>query len=101
MTKRIVLPSARTAPAPAPKPPADGVARVWRETKGRSGKGVTVVRGLQLDAAALQKLAQHLKTACGSGGTVKDGNVEVQGDHADKVVGLLIAQGIRAKRAGG
>lgn len=85
----------------AAKAPADGVARVWRETKGRGGKGVTVVRGLQLDAGELQKLAQHLKTSCGSGGTVKDGTIEVQGDHADKVVGLLLAQGLKAKRAGG
>ena len=83
------------------KAPADGMARVWRETKGRGGKGVTVVRGLVMNAEAMQKLGQHLKTSCGSGGTVKDGTIEVQGDHADKVVALLIAQGIRAKRAGG
>lgn len=79
----------------------DGVVRVWRETKGRGGKAVTVVRGVPLDAAGLVRLAQQLKAGCGSGGTVKDGAIEVQGDHADKVVGLLQAQGYAVKRAGG
>ena len=74
---------------------------VWRETKGRAGKGVTVVRGLALDAAALEALGKQLKTMCGSGGTVKDGAIEVQGDHAERVVAALRAKGIKAKRAGG
>jgi translation initiation factor 1 len=82
------------------KPP-DGIVRVSRETKGRGGKAVTVVRGLALDAVALVKLAQQLKAACGSGGTVKDGAIEVQGDHCDKVIALLQAQGHTVKRAGG
>jgi translation initiation factor 1 len=81
--------------------PADGVVRVSRETKGRGGKSVTIVRGLALDAAALVKLAQQLKAACGSGGTVKEGAIEVQGDHCDKVIALLKAQGRTVKRAGG
>jgi translation initiation factor 1 len=85
----------------AAPPPADGVVRVSRETKGRGGKAVTLVRGLALDAAALEQLGKQLKAACGSGGTVKDGVVEVQGDHCDKVLALLLAQGHRAKRAGG
>jgi len=80
---------------------SDGIARVSRETKGRGGKAVTVVRGLAPDAASLDKMAKQLKAACGSGGTVKDGVVEVQGDHCDKVVALLLAQGLKAKRAGG
>jgi translation initiation factor 1 len=80
---------------------ADGVVRVSRETKGRGGKAVTVVRGLAVDAASLVKLAQQLKAACGSGGTVKDGAIEVQGDHCDKVIALLKAQGHTVKRAGG
>ena len=79
----------------------DGIVRVSRETKGRGGKAVTVVRGLSLDAASLVKLAQQLKSACGSGGTVKEGAIEVQGDHCDKVIALLVAQGQRVKRAGG
>lgn len=85
-------------PAPAP---GDGIARVLRETKGRGGKAVTVVRGAPVDAAALVKLGQELKAACGSGGTVKDGDIEVQGDHVDKVMALLQARGWKVKRAGG
>jgi translation initiation factor 1 len=85
----------------APLPVGDGIVRVSRETKGRGGKAVTVVRGVPVDAAGLVKLGQQLKTACGSGGTVKDGVVEVQGDHVDKVIGLLQAQGHKVKRAGG
>ena len=81
--------------------PTDGIVRVSRETKGRGGKAVTVVRGLAMDAALLAKLAQQLKAACGSGGTVKDGVVEVQGDHCEKVMALLKAQGHSVKRAGG
>ena len=73
---------------------------VWRETKGRAGKGVTVVRGLALDAVALAALGKQLKIMCGSGGAVKDGVIEVQGDHAERVVAALIAMGIKAKRAG-
>jgi translation initiation factor 1 len=87
--------------AVAPSPPSDGIVRVSRETKGRGGKAVTLVRGLALDAASLDKLAKQLKAACGSGGTVKDGVVEVQGDHCDKVVALLKGQGHAVKRAGG
>ena len=75
--------------------------RVSRETKGRGGKAVTVVRGLALDAAGLEALGKRLRTACGSGGTVKDGVVEVQGDHLEKVIALLTAQGMKVKRAGG
>ena len=88
----------RQAAAPAP---GDGIVRVLRETKGRGGKAVTVVRGAPGDAAALVKLGQELKAACGSGGTVKDGIVEVQGDHVDKVMALLQQRGWKVKRAGG
>ena len=87
--------------SPAAATPSDGIVRVSRETKGRGGKAVTVIRGLALDVAALDKLAKQLKAACGSGGTVKDGVVEVQGDHCDKVMALLAAQGHKVKRAGG
>lgn len=79
----------------------DGVVRVSRESKGRGGKAVTLVKGVALDAMALQQLGKQLKTACGSGGTVKDGVIEVQGDHCDRVVELLKAQGYVVKRAGG
>lgn len=74
--------------------------RVQRETGGRGGKTVTVVRGLPLDAAALQQLAKQLKAACGTGGTCKDGVVEVQGDHVERVLAWLSQQGFAPKRAG-
>ena len=82
-------------------PSADGVVRVSRETKGRGGKAVTLVKGVALDAAALAALGKQLKAACGSGGTVKDGVIEVQGDHVDRLVGWLAAAGHSVKRAGG
>ena len=88
---------ARRAAAPA----GDGIARVSRESKGRGGKTVTLVRGLSLDAAALAALGKRLRSACGSGGTVKDGVLEVQGDHAERVIALLKAEGFAVKRAGG
>jgi translation initiation factor 1 len=87
--------------AAAPPGPGDGIVRVQRETKGRGGKAVTVVRGAPGDAAAVLKLGQDLKAACGSGGTVKDGTIEVQGDHVDKVMALLQQRGMQVKRAGG
>lgn len=79
----------------------DGVVRVSRQTKGRGGKSVTLVKGLALDATALALLGKQLRTACGSGGTVKDGVIEVQGDHCELVMELLARQGHRPKRAGG
>jgi translation initiation factor 1 len=87
----------------APKAPTgDGVVRVSREGKGRGGKTVTLVRGLALDAGALAALGKRLRSACGSGGTVKDGVLEVQGDHVERVIELLRAEGIaNVKRAGG
>ncbi len=90
--------SCRVAPA---RPAGDGIVRVSRQTKGRAGKGVTLVKGLDLDDAALGALGKQLKTACGSGGTVKDGVIEVQGDHVERVMELLKAQGHTVKRAGG
>ena len=82
-------------------PAGDGVVRVSRESMGRGGKAVTVVKGVALDAIALQQLGKDLKTACGSGGTVKDGVIEVQGDHCERVIELLKARGWNVKRAGG
>lgn len=84
-----------------PVPKTDGVVRVSRETKGRGGKSVTLVKGLALDALGLALLGKQLKAACGSGGTVKDGVIEVQGDHADTLVAVLQKHGHNAKRAGG
>ncbi|MGE0350047.1 translation initiation factor Sui1 [Hydrogenophaga sp.] len=82
-------------------PVGDGVARVSRETKGRGGKAVTLVRGLALPPDALASLGKQLRTACGSGGTVKDGVIEIQGDHVERVMAALTAQGHTVKRAGG
>ena len=82
-------------------PVGDGVVRVSRQTKGRGGKSVTLVKGLALDPVALAALGKQLRTACGSGGTVKDGVIEVQGDHCELVVETLKRLGHDAKRAGG
>lgn len=82
-------------------PTGDGTVRVSRETKGRGGKAVTLVKGVLLDAAALAVLGKQLKAACGSGGTVKDGVIEIQGDHVERVMVALQVQGHRVKRAGG
>ena len=79
----------------------DGNVRVSLQTKGRAGKGVTLVKGLPLDAAALAALGKQLRSACGSGGTAKDGTLELQGDHVARVMELLKAQGYAVKRSGG
>jgi translation initiation factor 1 len=82
-------------------PVGDGVVRVSRQTKGRGGKSVTVVKGLPLDAIALALLGKQLRTQCGSGGTVKDGVIEVQGDHVEAILAALVKLGHQAKKAGG
>ena len=86
---------------PVERPAGDGIVRVSRETQGRKGKGVTVVRGLPLADAELAELGRRLKALCGSGGTVKDGVVEVQGEHRDRIVDFLAAAGWTVRRAGG
>jgi translation initiation factor 1 len=75
--------------------------RVAREVAGRGGKGVSVITGLPLDEAALEALATQLKKSCGAGGAAKDGRIEIQGDHRDKLVAELIKLGYEAKRSGG
>jgi len=79
----------------------DGIVRVSRETKGRSGKGVTLVSGAPLAPADLEKLATQLKKRCGTGGTVKDGVIEIQGEHRDTLVAELSKLGFKVKRVGG
>jgi translation initiation factor 1 len=79
----------------------DGAVRVSRQSKGRGGKTVTLVKGLALDAAALAALAKLLRTACGAGGTVKDGVIEVQGDHCATIMAALDKHGYRPKQSGG
>lgn len=80
---------------------ADGMVRVSRETKGRAGRGVTVVKGLALEAAALAELGRQLRATCGTGGTVKGGSIELQGDHRDAVIEALAQQGWKVRRSGG
>jgi translation initiation factor 1 len=87
--------------ATAAGPAGDGVVRVGRETKGRKGAGVSVVSGVPLDEAGLKVLAGELKKACGSGGTLRDGVIEIQGEHRDRLVTLLQARGWNVKRVGG
>jgi len=84
---------------PAAKPAR--VVTVGRETSGRKGKGVTVVRGVALPPADLAVLATVLKQRCASGGTVKDGVIEIQGDHRDRIVDELQGRGWLVKRSGG
>jgi translation initiation factor 1 len=94
----------KPAPAPAARAagfPDDGVARVRRETAGRNGKTVTAVYGLRLDAAALAELGSALKRLCGTGGSAKDGVIEIQGEHVEKVIEALVERGYEAKRGGG
>jgi translation initiation factor 1 len=98
---RSQKPQAAAAPAgPAPPPGAQRVL-VKIERKGRGGKSVTVVEGVMADRAKLDDLARQLKTACGSGGTLKEGRIEIQGEHRDRVMALLSQQGYRPKASGG
>jgi translation initiation factor 1 len=85
----------------APATSATARVRVGREVAGRAGKGVTVVSGLPLDAALLEELATRLKRLCGAGGAVKNGRIEIQGEHRDRLVAELCRLGFEAKRAGG
>jgi translation initiation factor 1 len=81
--------------------PGDGVVRVGRQTKVRKGKGVTVISGVPLPPDELKMFARELKQKCGSGGTLKDGVIEIQGDHRDSLLEFLKARGWTAKRSGG
>jgi translation initiation factor 1 len=83
------------------RPRGDGVVRVGRQTQGRKGKGVTVVSGVPLVGRELEALASEFRKRCGSGGTVKDGVIEIQGDHRDLLVNELARRGWTVKRSGG
>jgi len=82
-------------------PEGDGIVRIRRETKGRKGKGVTTVSGVLLAAPELKTLAKKLKQVCGTGGSVKDGVIEIQGDHRETLKAELEKQGFTVKLAGG
>ncbi|ENB9203957.1 stress response translation initiation inhibitor YciH [Serratia marcescens] len=79
----------------------DGIVRIQRQTSGRKGKGVCLIAGIDLDDAALDKLAAELKKKCGCGGSVKGGIIEIQGDKRDLLKQLLEAKGMKVKLAGG
>ncbi|MEZ9160082.1 translation initiation factor Sui1 [Vibrio lentus] len=83
------------------RPKGDGIVRIQKETKGRKGKGVSVVTGLDLDDAPLKLMAAELKKVCGCGGSVKDGNIEIQGDARDKIKAYLEKKGYKVKFSGG
>ena len=85
----------------APSVPADGVIRIRREVKGRGGKTVTVASGFRFDDDRLEQLAAELKRRCGTGGSVKDGEILIQGDHRETLLAELKTKGIAAKLAGG
>jgi translation initiation factor 1 len=94
-------PAARLKALKTPSPAGPARVRVARETSGRSGKGVSVITGLPLATQELTALATRLKKLCGAGGAVRDGGIEIQGDHRDRLVQELIKLGYEAKRSGG
>jgi translation initiation factor 1 len=83
------------------RPPHQQAVRVEVSRKGRGGKTVTVITGFEHSPEQLAALAKQLKAQCGTGGTAKDSTIEIQGDHGQKLVDLLVAKGYRAKRSGG
>ena len=94
-------PEQRRKPVAPPIPAKTQVARIWRDSKRRKGKTVTVVGNLQHDPATFEKLCADLKKLCGAGGTVKDGEIEVQGDHRQKIAARLQTLGYKTKFVGG
>lgn len=84
-----------------PSRSGDGIVRVQRESKGRKGKGVTLITGIPLNDSELKAYAKKLKQRCGAGGAVKDGVIEIQGEHRDMLVAELKKEGWTVKKAGG
>lgn len=99
-TETVALPTPEPIPMPE-KPKKGAIVKVGRETKGRRGKGVTLVWELPLGEAEMEALASKLKSKCGTGGAVKDGKIEIQGDQRDRITAELEALGYRVKRVGG
>ena len=102
MCPRCGKPVAQCACTANPRAPrGDGIVRVRREVKGRNGKTVTTISGVGVSEDALRELASSLKRRCGTGGSAKDGVIEIQGDHRDAVIEALEGKGYTVKRAGG
>jgi translation initiation factor 1 len=103
--KGVVLRGKPPKVQPVARPPGaskeEARVRVGREVAGRGGKGVSVITGLPLMPAELEELATRLKKLCGAGGAVKDGVIEIQGDHRDRLVSELQKLGYAARRSGG
>jgi translation initiation factor 1 len=97
----VVLRERAHPPAPRAVPAPGGRVRVAREVAGRGGKAVSVIHGLPLAAPELAELAARLKKLCGAGGAVKDGTIEIQGEHRDRLVNELCRLGFEARRSGG
>lgn len=87
--------------APASRPKGDGIVRIQKQTSGRKGAGVSLITGLDISDDELKKLAAELKKRCGCGGSVKEGNIEIQGDKCDLLKQLLEQKGFKVKLAGG
>lgn len=95
--KGRVIPKTETKVAPI----GDGIIRIHRDSKGRKGKGVSVITGFELDEKALKDLAQKIKKQCGCGGTVKNFTIEIQTDNRDQIKTILEKMGHKVKLAGG
>jgi len=101
LQKKLQPKSKTIAPVFSQNDPQDGIVRIHRETKGRGGKGVSIITGLTLSEAHLNELAKKLKQHCGTGGTVKNGTIEIQGDQREKIKQWLEKLGHQVKLAGG
>jgi translation initiation factor 1 len=101
VVRGVVMRGKPPAGRPQPVPTGPARVRVGREVAGRGGKGVSVIAGLPLPPAQLEELAKRLKKLCGAGGAVRDGLIEIQGEHRDRLVSELVKLGYDAKRSGG
>ena len=93
----------RPAPTDPGPPPRQQTARIWRDSKRRRGKTVTVIGGLQHDPATFETILRELKKSCGAGGTFKaeDAEIEIQGDHREAITAYFLQKGYKVKAVGG